>query len=27
MTEHSNTNPVLKQLKGYGKYGLYSIRG
>ena len=25
--DHSNTTPVLKQLKGYGKYGLNSIRG
>jgi hypothetical protein len=27
MTDHSNTTHVLKQLKGYEKYGLNSIRG
>jgi hypothetical protein len=27
MTDHSSTIPVLKQLKGYGKYGLHSIGG
>jgi len=27
MTDHSNTTPVLKQPKGYGKYGLNSIIG